>query len=143
MNPHDLETFDDSLARCYAQPRFLERFYEIFLEASPEARAKFAGTDLAQQRRMLKASLVLMMLSTGGKAEGMTHMERIGAVHSKGGHDIPPLLYDIWLECLLQAVTEFDKDSSPELLAVWRRVLEPGIAFMKSRHDDPTGPPAH
>lgn len=140
MNPHDLEKFDDSLARCYAQPRFLERFYEIFLEASPEAREKFAGTDLAQQRRMLKASLVLMMLSTGGKAEGMVHMERIGTVHGKGGHDIPAHLYDIWLECLIKAVREFDPQADDELIAVWKRVLEPGIAFMKSRHDRPAPP---
>lgn len=140
MNPHDLEAFDDSLARCYAQPRFLERFYESFLEASPEARAKFAGTDLAQQRRMLKASLVLMMLSTGGKAEGMVHMERIGAVHGKEGHDIPAHLYDIWLDCLLKAAREFDGQANDELMAVWRRVLEPGIAFMKSRHDRPAPP---
>lgn len=140
MKPHDLETFDDSLSRCYAQPRFLERFYELFLEASPEARAKFAGTDLAQQRRMLKASLVLMMLSTGGKAEGMVHMERIATVHSKGGYDIAPHLYDTWLDCLLQAVKEFDDQVDDDVIATWRRVLEPGIAFMKSRHEKPAPP---
>jgi truncated hemoglobin YjbI len=133
----DLELFDDSLARCYASPRFLERFYELFLEASPVAREKFAGTDLAQQRRMLKASLVLMMLSAGDRPEGQVHMERIASVHGTGGHAIPAALYDVWLECLLRAVTEFDAKADAELLAVWRRVLEPGIAFMKSRYDKP------
>jgi hemoglobin-like flavoprotein len=140
MAKTDLEIFDESLARCYAAPRFLERFYELFLEASPEAREKFAGTDMAQQRRMLKASLVLMMLGAGGEAEGLQHMDRIGSVHGKGGYDIPAHLYDIWLDCLLRAVREFDPKFDETIPAAWRRVLEPGIAFMKSRYEAP--PPA-
>lgn len=137
MSHDDVAVFDDSLARCYADPRFLERFYEVFLAASPEAREKFANTDLAKQRRMLKASLVLMMLSAGEKPEGQVHMERIASVHGQHGHDIPAALYDVWLQSLLQVVTEFDPAADPEVLAVWRRVLAPGIAYMKSRHDAP------
>lgn len=136
----DLERFDDSLSRCYADPRFLERFYEVFLETSPEARAKFAHTDLAKQRRMLKASLVLMMLGAGGKYEGTVHMEHIARVHGRSGHDIPAHLYDVWLDCLLETVREFDPECDEELLQIWRRTLAPGIAFMKSRYDAP--PPA-
>lgn len=137
MTPTDLERFDESLSRCYANPGFLERFYQLFLEASPEARDKFAGTDMPQQRRMLKASLVLMMLAGGGKPEGMGHMARIGAVHGKGGYDIPAPLYDIWLSCLLQTVREIDPKVDDTLLLVWRSVLEPGIAYMKSHYDAP------
>ena len=137
MPPTDLERFDESLSRCYANPGFLERFYQLFLEASPEARAKFAGTDMAQQRRMLKASLMLMMLAGGAGTGSMGHMAHIGAVHGKGGHDIPAPLYDIWLDCLLQAVREIDPRVDDTLLAVWRRVLEPGIAYMKSHYDAP------
>ncbi len=140
MATPELESFDDSLARCYASPRFLERFYELFIEASPEARAKFAHTDLAQQRRMLKASLVLMMLAAGGKTEGMAHMERIAGVHSKGHYDIPAALYDIWLDCLVQSVREFDPEYTDEMGATWRRVLAPGIEFMKSRYQEQPPP---
>jgi hemoglobin-like flavoprotein len=135
MPPTDLELFDASLTRCYADPRFLERFYELFLEASPEAREKFAHTDMAQQRRMLKASLVLMMLGAGGKQEGAAHMERIAGVHGKAELDIPPALYDVWMDCLIKAVGEFDPQSDEALLQTWRRVLASGIAFMKSRYD--------
>lgn len=130
----ELEIFDDSLGRCYADSRFLERFYQLFLEASPEARAKFQGTDMAQQRRMLKASLVLMMLAAGTKIEGMVHLERIAAEHGESGHAIPAPLYDVWLDCLLKAVREFDPDGDEQVLQAWRHVLEPGIAFMKSRY---------
>lgn len=135
MPPTDLELFDQSLSRCYANPRFLERFYELFTEASPEARAKFANTDMAQQRRMLKASLVLMMLGADGKQEGKVHLERIAGVHGKAELDIPAPLYDVWLDCLLKAVREFDPQCTDALLQAWRRVLTPGIAFMKSRYD--------
>jgi hemoglobin-like flavoprotein len=135
MPPTDLELFDASLTRCYANPRFLERFYELFLEASPEARAKFAHTDMEQQRRMLKASLVLMMLGAGGKQEGKGHLERVAGVHGRTELDIPPPLYDVWLDCLLKTVGEFDPQSNEPLLQTWRRMLAPGIAFMKSRYD--------
>jgi hemoglobin-like flavoprotein len=84
---------------------------------------------------MLKASLVLMMVSADGKNEGQVHMERIAGVHSNTGFDIPAPLYDVWLECLLQAVREFDPHCNEALLQTWRRVLEPGIAFMKSRYN--------
>jgi hemoglobin-like flavoprotein len=137
MATTDLERFDDSLSRCYADPAFLERFYEIFLEASPEARAKFAGADLARQQRMLKASLVLMMLSADDKPEGKVHMERIAALHSKAEHDIPARLYDVWLDCLMRAVREFDPEVDDAVIEIWRRVLAPGIAFMKSRYERP------
>ena len=91
---------------------------------------------------MLKSSLLLVMLGSEGHIEGTVHMERIAAVHSKAGHDIPAHLYDVWLDCLLEAVREFDPECDDALLGVWRRMLTPGIAFMKLRYDGPP-PPKH
>ena len=48
--------------------------------------------------------------------------------------DIKPELYDLWLDRLVQAVGEFDPMFDPEIEAAWRRLLQPGIEFMKSRY---------
>ena len=53
---------------------------------------------------------------------------------SRAELDIKPELYDLWLDRLVQAVREFDPKFDPEIETAWRRVLRPGIEFMKSRY---------
>lgn len=135
INEADIELFNDSFTRCLSDARFLERFYELFLASSEEVRHKFRNTDMQKQRRLLTASLHIMMLFADGQPEGLVQLERIAALHSKRDRDIPPHLYDLWLDCLVQAVREFDRHFTPETERVWRRMMETGIAFMKSRYD--------
>ena len=137
MTEDEIEVFNDSLTRCLNEPRFLERFYELFLASSPEVRTKFEGTDFRKQRRTLKASFLLLMLAADGKPEGTRHLEHLAAVHGKTGRDIAPHLYDVWLECLVRAVRECDSRFTASTERVWRQMLEHGIAFMKARYDDP------
>jgi len=139
MSEEELELFHDSLSRCSSTPRFLERFYELFLASSPEVRDKFRQTDFPKQRRVLKASLYMMMLAAEGRPEGRDHLERIAVRHGRGGLDIRPPLYDLWLMSLLQAARECDPSWSAETERVWRQVMEEGIAFMKARYGSPPG----
>ena len=48
---------------------------------------------------------------------------------------IPPDLYDVWLECLMQTLKEFDPEYSSEVELSWRVVLAPGITYMKFKYD--------
>ena len=82
---------------------------------------------------MLKTSLYTMMLAGGG-SERIVHLERLARLHSRAELDIKPELYDLWLDRLVQAVKEFDPMYDPEIEAAWRRMLQPGIEFMKSRY---------
>jgi hemoglobin-like flavoprotein len=134
----EIELFNDSLARCLRGDQFFQRFYELFLASSAEVRDKFRGTDFRKQRRMLQASFYMLMEYIAlGWPECQAYLERIAAAHGKQGRNIPPHLYDLWLECLLRAVQEFDDLYTQEVEAAWRFMMGAGITFLKSRYDRP------
>jgi hemoglobin-like flavoprotein len=134
MTDAELALFHESLTRCTSQPPFLERFYALFLAASDEVRHKFSQTDFPKQRRLLQASLYMVMLAVDGYPEGTVHLERIALLHSQQHLDIPPHLYDLWLHCLVQAVHEYDPQWTPETERLWRRMMANGITFMQARY---------
>ena len=74
-----------------------------------------------------------MMLSSG-PSERAVHLERLAQLHSRAGLDIKPELYDLWLDKLVQTVSECDPLFDTETGTAWRRMLQPGIEFMKSRY---------
>lgn len=131
------EEFNDSLERCLAVPGFLQRFYELFLESSPEVREKFRATDLVRQTRMLRISLYMVLEAGYGAPEATAHLERIGRLHSKHERDIPPHLYQLWLASLLAAVKEHDPRYAPATDSAWREMLAPGIASLIAAYDAP------
>jgi len=133
MHERDVELFNDSIERCSRRPDFMRRFYALFLASSDTVARKFEHTDLKRQARMLKTSLHVMMLASGG-SERSVHMERLAELHSRAKLDIKPELYDLWLDRLVQAVREIDPLFDPEIETAWRRMLQPGIEFMKSRY---------
>ena len=133
MDEKDLELFNDSIERCSLKPEFLSRFYALFIASSDEVAKKFARTDLKKQARILKVSLYILMMASG-EAERAAHLERLARRHSRAELDIKPELYDLWLDRLVQAVREVDPLFDAETETAWRRVLQPGIEFMKSRY---------
>ncbi|MBI2534473.1 MAG: globin [Deltaproteobacteria bacterium] len=133
MYERDVELFNDSIERCSCRPEFLRRFYTLFLASSDMVAKKFERTDLRKQARLLKTSLYIMMLASG-ESERIVHLERLAKLHSRAELDITPELYDLWLDRLVQAVKEFDPMFDAETETAWRRMLQPGIEFMKSRY---------
>lgn len=133
MYERDFELFNDSIERCSCKPEFLHRFYTLFLASSDTVAKKFERTDLRKQARLLKTSLYIMMLASG-ESERIVHLERLAKRHSRAALDIKPELYDLWLDRLVQAVKEFDPMFDMETETAWRRMLQPGIEFMKSRY---------
>jgi len=133
MDEKDLELFNDSIERCSSRPDFLSRFYTLFLASSDMVAKKFERTDLRKQARVLKTSLYIMMMA-GGETERVAHLERLAKRHSRAELDIKPELYDLWLDRLVQTVKEFDPMFDAQTETAWRRMLQPGIEFMKSRY---------
>ena len=138
MDRPEYELFNDSLARCLRGEQFFQRFYELFLASSDEVRSKFRGTDFRKQRRMLQTSFYMLVEYIAvGWPECEAYLERIASAHGKQGRDIPPHLYDLWLDCLLRAVKECDDLCSKEVEAAWRYMMGAGILFLQSRYDRP------
>lgn len=134
VSEKDCELFNDSYQRCLRKPGFLDRFYEIFVNSSPEVAEKFQHTDFRRQTAALKASLFILMLSSTRTPEVMQHLERLAEMHSRRQLDIRPELYDLWLESLLATAREFDPRFDAQAESAWRNVLGYGIEFIRSRY---------
>jgi len=129
-----LSVYNASLDRCTARPGFLDRFYELFLASADEVREKFKNTNFDRQKEALRMSLYMMMTAHDWSVECDGHLEEIAERHSRHDLDIAPHLYDLWLVCLLRAVSEFDPGYDANVAAAWRAALGPGIQLMKSRY---------
>jgi hemoglobin-like flavoprotein len=139
MNDGAVEAFRSSVKRCLDRPDFMKDFYDLFTASSEEVREKFRNTDLEHQRRMVADSLYLMAVAgqSPGREESVawSEMSRLAKRHAHSDRDIRPGLYDLWLDCLLQAARKHDPEFSPAVEAAWRDTLRPGIEFMQARHD--------
>lgn len=132
-----LKIFLDSLYRVAVEPDvqrdLIVRFYEIFLARSPEIGNRFRHTDMARQREMLAQSLHEMVeFSTSRVASD--RLDQVARRHSQAERDVPPELYEIWLDSLVKAVRQLDPEFTEDVELAWRVVLAPGIAYMKFRY---------
>lgn len=136
MDELDLELFNDSLERCQAHPEFLDRFYKIFISSDPAVAGKFAHTDMKRQQVMLKSSLFMLLEAAGRNPprESLAHLERIAERHDRKHLDIKPEMYALWLDCMLQAVAEFDRKYNSDVERAWRHILASGIDVMLSKY---------
>jgi hemoglobin-like flavoprotein len=134
VSEEDIGLFNDSLQRCYGKSGFIDRFYSLFLASSDEVAKKFQYTDFKRQRHLLASSLYFMMAASYGKPEGDLHIRRIADLHSRHKLDIRPELYDLWLDCLVRAASEYDSGFDASTERVWRIIMGQGIALMKSHY---------
>lgn len=131
--PKDIFLF--SLARCDQQGHFVDRFYERFLASSPEIREKFRFTDFTRQRRMLRRSLELVAHATAGDPKGLRELNERAATHSRTRLDIPPRLYDGWIDALIVTAAESDPEWTAVIESAWRHVLGIAIRHMTRQYD--------
>jgi hypothetical protein len=130
------ETFMASLKRCLAAPPFLLDFYGLFMASSDEVRQRFKDTDFKRQTRVLADSLWVManVAQAERKSPAWGDLPRLAERHSRRDLDIPPPLYDQWLDCLLHAARKHDPQFSPEIEGAWRETLAVGIEYLRSRY---------
>lgn len=131
------ELFDASYKRIFDSPDkkdlFFRRFYEVFLFGSEEVQEKFKNTDMKTQVNVLKRSFgwMCMFCST---LRGNDFMKETANAHSKAFLDISPRLYDLWLDAIIQTLSEQDDQFNSNTRIAWRVTLAPGIEFMKCHY---------
>ena len=132
----DTEIFVSSLKRCLARPEFLLDFYGFFMDSSDEIRQKFANTDVKKQTRVLADSFWAMSVAAQGPRTSAAwgDLPRLAARHSRSDLDIPPHLYDTWLDCLIRAVGKHDTQFSADVEKAWRGNLAASIEYMRSKY---------
>ena len=136
MASPSVETFLASLKRCLAAPAFLESFYARFVGSSEEVREKFQGTDMKRQARVLEDSLYVVANAVQGTEYSIAReaLPALAARHSRQDLDIPPRLYDQWIECLVETARGHDPQFAPEVEAAWRETLAFGADYMRERY---------
>ena len=134
VDPNTTSRFTDSLGRCLAESAFLDRFYELFINSSPDIAKRFEQTDFDQQKRALSQSLYLMVMAMEGGEAAISYLGKIARTHDRENYDVRPELYDVWLECLIRAAAENDPQFDGAIERSWRETLKYGIEFMRERY---------
>jgi hemoglobin-like flavoprotein len=119
-----------SYHRCRQSSEFFDAFYDIFLGKSFDIAAKFASTDFARQKRMLRQSLFAMLNYYCGIESVREEIEQLGKLNHQ--LDVRPEHYEMWLDSLCEAVAKNDPEYRDELGEMWREAMRPGIAMMLS-----------
>lgn len=125
--PTDLDEVTASYHRCRSSAGFLDDFYAIFFAKSPDVAAKFRNTDMDRQKLMLRQSLLLMLSYNISPEDTRTDLQTLAERHSRRGVDIPPKMYDWWLDALCEAVRRHDPKYVAELDGLWRQAMHAGI----------------
>ena len=104
------------------------------MDSSATIRFRFRNTDFEHQKKMLLRSLQLSAAATDGEPEGLRELNERAASHDRVHLNIGPELYDLWLDAILQAASEFDPDWNDDIRAAWQRILGFVIRHMTSRY---------
>ncbi|HHP0478353.1 globin [Vibrio campbellii] len=125
-----IEAFNDSYERCVTHEDFFDLFYENFWSKGENFRQKFDGVDMKKQIRMLKGSIVfVMMADTSTDARDM--MRKYGHKHGHNNIGVAPEDIDVWFESLLETVAQCDSDFDESVEYAWRHCFETGLTIMK------------
>lgn len=119
-----------SYGRCCASPAFFDDFYRHFLASSPQVREKFTSTDMTAQKQLLRQGILNLVMYARGMPD--TKLRALGESHSRFKLDIRPELYDLWIDALLIAISEHDKEFCSESRHAWLEVLNKGVNVIKA-----------
>lgn len=133
------QSIQDSFGRVKRGGDMIGRFYEIFLASHPDIAPRFKNSNMTEQKGLLRQGLNLAIMFGDDNPVGQNGIARIRASHAKDKLDIPPNLYKYWLESLIQTISEFDKEFTPELEKEWRRVMQKAIDFIAAGHGKSEG----
>lgn len=130
----DKDVVNASYGACCLSPEFFDDFYSNFFASSPEIPPKFARTNMARQKQLLRDGISFMIMYHAGAAMAEQKVRGLGKSHSQGRLDIEPHLYELWVGSLMKTVARHDPQFTREREQAWRRVLEKGIFVMQSMY---------
>ena len=131
------ELFNDSLERCKRNDLFLKEFYVHFFSSDALVGRLFAHTDMQRQIQMLRGSLHMIMLVSQQPETADEYLSHTAEVHQR--LNIPPYLYDVWLESLIHTVSTTDPKYNADVENAWRSIMRTGIDYMKA-YGEPHAP---
>ena len=124
-----LEAFHNSLDRCQSNSQFLDLFYDRFINSSSDITALFSEVDLLRLKRMLRQSLIVVLMASEGSVHSQERIKSLSLLHLNLG--VRRVHYDVWLDTLIAVVEEIDPQYDIQVEESWRAVMGVGVAIMK------------
>ena len=90
----------------------------------------FENTNFERQRDLFLHGLLVLIEYANGQVLGKVAIERLGALHSRRKMNVPPDLYPIWVNCLVETLARLDPQFTSRLDRQWRETLQMGIDIM-------------
>jgi hemoglobin-like flavoprotein len=120
-----------SFDRCCEHADFFICFYRNFFRNCPGVEPMFASTDFERQHRLLRHAIGLLLIFPNQPPGEPTILSRVAERHGPRDLNIDPELYPGWVTSLMQTVAEHDPEFDELVESAWRRVIAPGIAYMR------------
>ena len=112
----------------------LKTSIKISLTPLARSRVNFGTLIWSGRNGFLKESL-RHILSLFISTEENNYIKEIAKVHNRDNLDIWPVLYDLWLESLIETVQKYDEKFDEDIELSWRMVMSIGITYMKFKYD--------
>ena len=137
-----LSAFDSIFDQSYERVKkikknnknFFDAFYDIFRDSSPIVEKHFQKTDMHQQKKMLEKSFYSLFIFYATN-NANDYLDKIAVRHSKQNANVPPELYDLWMDSLVKTVAEYDPEFDEDVEVSWRIILSSGITYMKFKYN--------
>lgn len=121
----------NSFGRCVRNPRFFDRFYEIFLQSDPAIAPMFTNTDMAKQKQLLRQGVSMLLMLEDNSTSARMAVDKIAKTHGpKGQINVPHRLYPFWINSLVATIKESDPQFTPALEREWRTALQRGVDYI-------------
>ncbi len=121
-----------SYGRCCNHEVFFEDFYKTLMDKSEDVRAMFANTDMVEQRRLVRAGLMWLIMYAQG-SEG-SKIDNLARTHDRHHMNVHPDYYRFWVDALMETVAKYDPKYDSTLDNAWRETVKPGIEMMKREY---------
>ena len=133
ISEQDLVAFHESLDRASNSGKFLDVFYDGFIASSIDVEMIFKDTDMNRLKRKLKSSLHMMTMLVDNEPGTEMYIGHLARVHDR--YNIPPEMFSLWMDLLIEAVRVCDQEFDDRTETVWREVIGRGIAIMTQGAD--------
>jgi hemoglobin-like flavoprotein len=134
---HDLAR--ESFNRCNRSDGFFDTFYTILKSSNADIAAMFLKTDFTKQNGLLRVALELMLMFERDGDAARQALAKTRQSHNQDGLNIRPELYDVWLDCLMEACAVHDTEFDTQTEEAWREVLLPSINYLRSGYREGFG----
>jgi hypothetical protein len=130
----DVQLVLASYARCRERGGFVKRFYQELWARDATIQHRFRNTNMDRQEAIMREGINTLLMFASGSVVARMGLDRIGELHSRQRHAVPPELYALFTDVLVDTARSLDPHWKPALEQQWRAALQPGLDYMAARY---------